>query len=135
METVKAHVPHLPSSSTTGQGSTSTRSTSDIQAQASQQASSVLASAQKLAQQATEYAQQGVHQIVEKLPESVTSHLPAQITTLGTDQHKPMEHAATGQKAYEFTEPHTTANFEASGEHSSGGRVSYPNIDFAHHII
>ena len=46
----------------------------------------------------------------------MTSHLPDQIKNMGTKPTVQMEKAATGEKAYDFTEPHTTGNFEASGE-------------------
>lgn len=112
VNTVKAHIP------ATHISATSPSSTSSIGSGANAGGETYLSQAQHLATQATQYAQQGVHQIIEKLPENVTSHLPEQIKNLGTHSTttSQMEKAATGEKAYDFTEPHTTGNFEASGE-------------------
>lgn len=108
VNTVKAHVPHAGVSSGTPASGPSTAKIPSGE--------TLLEQAQHLASQATQLAQQGVHQLVEKLPEGVTSHLPSQITSIGASPAE-KEHAATGKQAYDFTETHTTGNFEASGEY------------------
>lgn len=117
VETVKAHAPHLPQ--TTGTATSSDIKTDDLAHKATATGENLLHSAQNLVSQATNLAQQGVHTVVEKLPESVTSHLPTQITSIG--EHKELPKAATGEQAFDFTAPHTTANFEASGKSKQAG--------------
>lgn len=114
VETVKAHAPQLPHGATGS--STGAGSGDSLTHKVSQSGETLVHSAQNLASQATTYAQHGIHQIVEKLPESVSSKLPAQITSIGVGGTTEKEHAATGKEAYDFTTTHTTANFEASGK-------------------
>lgn len=113
VETVKAHAPHLPQTTGTSSSSSSGIKTDDLAHKATATGENLLHSAQNLVSQATTIAQQSVHTVVEKLPQSVTSHLPTQITSIG--EHKELPKAATGEQAYDLTAPHTTANFEASG--------------------
>lgn len=115
---VKAHVPH---SSTVGGGTSSSAGTTTTSGGSNTTGETLLSQAQRLANQASQYAQQGVHQLAEKLPENITSHLPDQIKNVGNGNSnatsgQQLEEAATGEKAYDFTEAHTTGNFEASGE-------------------
>ncbi|KAK9899341.1 hypothetical protein P389DRAFT_47223 [Cystobasidium minutum MCA 4210] len=122
VETVKAHAPQLPHGATGS--STGAGSGDSLTHKVSQSGETLVHSAQNLASQATTYAQHGIHQIVEKLPESVSSKLPAQITSIGVGGTTEKEHAATGKEAYDFTTTHTTANFEASGSLQSSKNPS-----------
>lgn len=108
---VKAHVPHSSSIGT----NTSSSSSSTARGGAEGSSETLLSQAQQLANQATQYASSGVHQLIEKLPENISSHLPEQIKNLGSEPVQ-LEKAATGEQAFDFTQTHTTANFEASGE-------------------